>query len=989
MSIHPYRITILILSLLAVILGGCSDDTPPANYDPDAENDRFIGDSRVFELGEQAEGFRYDEFVLKILAPDGSVITRSGRHDRHNGLSRFTMQNGLKDGVYRLLHLEYDRSLNPDLDRLPEKFTTAHYGLGAAVTVGNGAITVTDTYNSDLGMYGSGTADDPYKIASYDQLERLMIYVNSASTNAKVTPSTYFEQLQPIDMDMASYDCDLRNGWYPIGSDTNLPFRGVYKGNTISNLWSDRGAAPAVGLFGYIHNATLTDLRMEDCFMTGNYAVGTVAGAVIAAGDDHGKSNIINCSAIRCEVKGSAQSFAIGGIAGTVDMQGSLLLSGCSNEGGTVTGSYNVGGILGGSAVRSLTVITDCENRSPVTGEFSGVGGIAGVCDTLNVTGCSNHADIKGATLYSGQQGQSGIATGGIIGGSGMSALASVVNHGKVTGHDGVGGILGSTRVSGGDSGFVFNTSVIRGGGNTAEISGHDGVGGIMGEGQFGCYATYNTGDVAGNDYVGGLAGNTSLSSPQNSVNTGTISGQNYVAGIIAKTSMGIVATVQNAGTVKASGHHAAGIAGLSGNNTIIHYCANTGEINGTSNTAGIIGEIGDPRKWSAANIADCVVGSLEVVMAFLGPAMSMTSMAIHGTAHVAAIGIHITETLVDAALILTDAALVSYGVYEILEAEAEEIEEAIHAGATAIRSDIDSEIRNIRKQIFSTHPGTLYSPSSLAEYADNVSQVVDYIETGDNDEFFNDNLNLMRENRAEEEEHHKHNAEIVHEVIGGICIAVSTVAAIGGIVASGGSAAPFIAAGMFAAVVGGVNAITKATGDFHANSAIVSQCLNTGKINSASSESGAIAGVLQDACLIEFCVNPSHITGRTDPFAGKYHRKAQTVHSISAGPVDSLVEPILPECFNTAVYFPLDLSDTMRQTYFAGYSCYPMSAAMISDRNQYYQHWVNDIYEPQIPYTFNIPIGPERFFEIPQGVDGAFPLPRRSRAARETLADW
>ena len=65
------------------------------------------------------------------------------------------------------------------------------------------------------------------------------------------------------------------------------------------------------------------------------------------------------------------------------------------------------------------------------------------------------------------------------------------------------------------------------------------------------------------------------------------------------------------------------------------------------------------------------------------------------------------------------------------------------------------------------------------------------------------------------------------------------------------------------------------------------------------------------------------------------------------------------------------------------------MSAAMISDRNQYYQHWVNDIYEPQIPYTFNIPIGPERFFEIPQGVDGAFPLPRRSRAARETLADW
>lgn len=979
--------------LAVAALTACHDDDgiqPPSVYEPEAENDMFIGDSKIFELTGQADDFLSEEFTLKILAPDGSVITRSGRHQRHNGAARFMMQNGLKDGTYRLLHLEYDRSVNHDLDKLPERFTTAHYGLGTAVTVKGGSISVTDSYNPELGMYGSGTEADPYRIASYDQLERLMIYVNSASTNKKVTPQTYFEQLQPIDMDMASYDCDLRYGWYPIGSDTNLPFRGVYKGNTITNLWCDRGNAPGVGLFGFIHNAVITDLHMEDCIMRGNYATGTVAGAVITAGDDHGKSSIINCSTSGCDVKGSDQSFAIGGIVGAVDMQGSLLLSGCSTHEGKVSGSYNVGGILGGSAIRSVTVIADCENRTPVTGEYGGVGGIAGVCDTLNVTGCTNYAEICGATCYTSDSGQSGVAAGGIAGGTGMSMMASVTNHGKVSGHFGVGGIIGSTRIKGDDkSGYLFNSAVIKGAGNTGEVSGHDGVGGIMGEGQFGCYAVYNTGTVEGNDYVGGIAGNTSLSSPQNAINTGNVSGRNYVAGIIAKTTMGIVAAAQNSGLITATGHHAAGITGLSGNNTIIHYCANNGAVSGTSQVGGIIGEIGDPRHWSAANIADCVVGSLECVMAFLGPAMSVTSMAIHGTAHVAAIGIHITETLVDAALILTDAALVSYGVYEILEAEAEQIEAAIHAGAEGIRSEIDNEISDLRQKCFATQQNPLFNSGTLATYSDYVGKLTEYIGQEGNDEFFNENLNLMRELRAEEMEHQKHVSEIIHEVIGGICIAVSTVAAIGGIVASGGAAAPFIAAGMFGALVGGLNAITKGVGDFQANSAIVSQCINAGAVNASSSPSGGIAGELQDACLIEFCVNTSKVGKYSSPFAGKYHQKAETVHSINVGEIEGSATSAITCCTNGVIYHSGYFSEMERKLFYDQTHCYPMNAEMIGDPTQYHKEWLSNLYQPPVMTTFELPIGPDRIFNIPEGAEGAFPVPCNSRAASETLINW
>lgn len=974
----------------AILMGACSDDNPdvPSTYDPSAENDSFLGNTSYFEIMEQTSNFAYEEYSLKIEAPDGSIITRAGHQKRVNGVSQFNLYNGLKDGTYRLLYLEYNRSLNHALDALPEKFTHAHYGLGGTVEVKDGQIKPTGHYDSAIGLCGSGTSDDPYIIASYDQMERLMLYVNSAETNRLVTPGTYFKQVQPIDMDMACYDCDLRYGWYPIGCDTNLPFRGVFIGNTISNLWCDRGNSPGIGLFGYVYNATISGIDMEDCYMTGNYAVASVVGAVIAGGDDPGKSTVANCNVRRSEVLGTDQSFAIGGIVGALDVRGNVLITGCSYDGGKVTGSYNVGGILGGGSVRSTTVIADCVNSSPVTAGYSGAGGIVGACDTLNVTGCTNNGEIRGATYYAGAEGTGGIGAGGIAGGAGMSALSSVVNNGKVSGYDGVGGILGSTRVKGDDqTGYTFNTTIIRGGYNAADVSGHNSVGGAAGEAQFGCYGVCNTADITGNDYVGGIVGNTAISSPQNSLNTGKVTGRNYVAGIVAKTSMGVVASSQNAGEITATGHHSAGIVGLSGNNTIVHYCANLGKITGKGNVGGIIGEIGDPREWSAANIADCVVGSLECAMAFLGPTMAVTGAVLHGTSKAVAIGIHVTEFLTDAVLNLTDAALVSYGVYEILEAEAPEIEESIHVSTEAIRADIDSRIRDLRAQICSEfNNNKLYSATSIQDYSQSIDALNQYVEEEGNDEIFNDNLNLIREKRAEEEENFKHNAEIVHEVIGGICIAASTVAAIGGIVASGGTAAPFVVAGMFSATLGGINAITKATGDFKVNSAVVSQCMNTGSIAAASGPAGGIAGELQDGCLIEYSINVPDFPSGTDPFAGSYHSHSLTRYSISAGRSDDLFSSTSTHCSDVAVYWPYNMAETVRHDNYEMYGYYAFSADMISTESAYHQAWKHG--SLGVLYTFEIPVGKGKFFDIPDGMENGFPIPHKSRAASDTLLE-
>lgn len=995
---HRLRMALtMIVAVMALSFTACHDDMPDgvenSLYDEVQEKDNFVGSTRSITLGAQGEEFPYKEFVLGLLAPDGSIIKRAGTVDRSRGAVEARLINGLKDGQYRLLYLEYDRHLNSELDKLPERFERARFGLGSRIEIKEGSVRMLDSYNQKMGLCGDGTIDNPFVISSDDQMIKLMMKVNSAATNKDITSETYISQVVPIDMDMASFSCDMRYGWYPIGCDVNLPFRGVFLGNEITNLWCDRPASPGVGLFGFIYNSAVKNVKIKDSEFTGNYAVGSVVGAVISGGDDHGKSVIADCSVRNTTVVGSDGSFAVGGIAGAVDMYGNLLLTGCSNDSSRVSGSYNVGGILGGGARRSTTMIASCYNRTPITGEYSGTGGIVGACDTLNVTACTNFAPVKGAVSYSGATDTSGVGTGGIAGGAGMCALTSVVNHGDVSGADGTGGLIGSTRIAGGNgNSYVYNNCIVRGGGNNGKVSGNDYVGGAMGEGQFGCYGFYNEGAVTGRDYVAGTVGDTSISSVHNAVNTGAISGRAYVAGIMAKTTMGMLATSHNYGKVSASDHHAGGIVGLAGNNTVLHYCGNFAQVLASNHVGGIVGEIGDPRKWSGANIADCVVGGLEIAFAVLGPALSVTSMAIHSAAHVAAIGIHILEVTLEGCLLLTDSGLLLYGLYEIFGAEGAELQDDIHADMTAIRNDIDSRITSIRNAGNAEALAAGYDPAAISAYPPLVDKVNKYVEQEGNDETFYENLNLMREERAEELEAKKHAGEIAHEIVGGLAVAVSAVSAVCALVASGGTAAPFIVTGSLMAIVGGVNAITKATGDFQVNSAIVSQCINAGAVSGDAANTAGIVGELQDGCLVEYCVNAVDMPTNYQPFAAKCHKHAEIQRSVSAGKTSTSSNSgytlSAGDCSNLAIRTDKDVSSKTLNESIVYYGCYLLSQQAIGDSKSYDTGW--EYYDSQINtirhVVFKISEGSDGLMIVPAVKGNSFPVPNKSRVAAETL---
>ncbi len=871
MRLYP----ILFALAAALLLPACTDEIDGPD-EPEFPGDTFVGDTRVMALGPETEGFSSPGFTLVLQAPDGSMISRTGQHQRSGASSRLTLDTGLSDGEYRLMYLEYPIEENPALADLKSEFATTQFGLGSRVEIAGGTVTVLDTYDEEIGLPGKGTADEPYEISSYNNLIKLAQVVNSEEKNSLITADTHFRQTGKIDMYQASREVDRRYGWLPIGANPALPFRGHYHGAAISTLIIDREHSAGVGLFGYVHNAAFDGVSFSNSAISGNFATGMLVGASLTGGNDRGMLTITDCHVSGCEVTGSDESVGIGGLLGAADMHTRAYLQNCSSTDNKISAAYNAGGLAGAAGIYSCLAFSDCVNTSPVSASYAGAGGMVGSCDSLYTTACSNAGIIRGAMAYSpGDTKNSGIGAGGLAGGAGMTSVTSSSNTGAVSGYAGVGGLIGSTRVKGSDAdAYMYNNVVARYCWNEGEVSGTECVGGLMGEAQAGTYAVYNTGRVSGTSYVAGIAGCTSIAVVHNAINTGEVSGGDYVAGIVGKTQFGSIALNHNYGPLAATGRNLAGVVALAGNNTIVHYCGNFGDLNatGTGPVGGIVGEIGDPREWTAMNIAECVIGSMEVVMGFVGPLLAVTEHPIAQASKVLKNFLRVAEVATDAGLLISDTVLWGMGVDEMIEEEeVAELQATLDEKSISINEEIKSCMRQMRAS--ATYASGAFDTSALAEgYLTELESTLAYYESEGGELAFNEEINLTREDRAGYlEKTHKTN-EIIHQVVSGVCILVGTVASIGGIVATGGAAAPFVIAGSLASIAGGLNAITKSCMEFEDNAVFISQCVNTGAIRASSGDVGAIAGRVEDNSIVRDCLN----TGNGNRYGCLPHDRAR-----------------------------------------------------------------------------------------------------------------
>lgn len=200
----------------------------------------------------------------------------------------------------------------------------------------------------DYTWYGTGTSTAPYQIRNTDHMTMLAERVNAGTNYA----GTYFKQCEILEY------TGTENNYTPIGIYTNAPtnpFMGTFDGDgkaiigirsTTDNTYS--------ALFSYIVNATIKNLRLDDCQFKGtntNSGAGAIVGfAGSTVGHTYTIENCIVGSDVTCE------GTKVGGIAAS-SIDGTI--KGCVSA-AALTGNRCVGGIIG--RMNTLVTVTLQDN---------------------------------------------------------------------------------------------------------------------------------------------------------------------------------------------------------------------------------------------------------------------------------------------------------------------------------------------------------------------------------------------------------------------------------------------------------------------------------------------------------------------------------------------------------------------------------------------------------------------------------------------------
>jgi len=249
---------------------------------------------------------------------------------------------------------------------------------------------------------GEGTEAEPYQIANLDDLQLLI--------NTEEDFDKYFILINDIDAGNTStwFDPNDANkkGFTPIGNYESTKFTGHFNGQgyTISNLYIDRSIDQYTGFFGYTDRATISNLSIVDCAITGSEYVGALIGKAQY-------TNINDCS-VNGSVSGKSN---IGGLAG--ELGGGLVLGentgivvNCSSQGNITGTEFNAGGLFG--ATSSGASIERSVSHALVNG-YDGVGGFIG----------NSRADVKYCYATGNVTGR--VSVGGFIGGKPGSSSTS------------------------------------------------------------------------------------------------------------------------------------------------------------------------------------------------------------------------------------------------------------------------------------------------------------------------------------------------------------------------------------------------------------------------------------------------------------------------------------------------------------------------------------------------------------------------------------
>ena len=231
------------------------------------------------------------------------------------------------------------------------------------------------------------------------------------------------------------------NNWTAIGDfSATAPFIGSFdgQGHYISDLNINLPSSSHQGMFGYINNAVIKNLGLENCDIEGANNVGGFVGRMDG-------STIVEKCYVTGDITGTQN---VGGIVGTHNANA---IQSCYFY-GSVDGGDAVGGIAGNcSSVNQI--VQNCYSTGTVEGAMMAVGGVVGV-SAKGIKNCYSTSSVTGT--YVGTINN----IGGIIGYASDNIINCVALNPTITSEVNNASYIG--RVHGGNNGVSFLTSYAR-----------------------------------------------------------------------------------------------------------------------------------------------------------------------------------------------------------------------------------------------------------------------------------------------------------------------------------------------------------------------------------------------------------------------------------------------------------------------------------------------------------------------------------------------
>lgn len=443
--------------------------------------------------------------------------------------------------------------------------------------------------------------------------------------------------------------------WIPIGKDYSLPFTGSYDGKdykiynlNIVGVAEEGQVVQYTGFFGAINNATLSNITIASGEVKGyRYTAALAARA-------QGTGEIVNCKnyatvigeetvtgGLVAQLMGITikESLNYGRVEGRSEVGGIVATAQggqegivvCENHGEVYAATGPVGGIVG----NANTNVTECKNMGLVNGNIS-VGGIAGSYSGRGskLSKCSNAGEVMARAQ----------SVGGIVGSVGYGTIEECTNEGTIVAApqenekgelvntESLGGIVGSVTEGGlvqnctNLENSVFNVGTshavggiagymrkgeIKGCINQCQITAEgENTGGIVGF----CWGTAeqctNEAAITGRRFVGGIAGFTEegYGKVRACQNNGAVKGTEDFVGGITGIAWGVVSASRNNAAVE-GGPYTGGICGaVAGNYAWLLASSNFGEVKGSDNVGGVVGEMRQnalvEASYSVANVS-------------------------------------------------------------------------------------------------------------------------------------------------------------------------------------------------------------------------------------------------------------------------------------------------------------------------------------------------------------------------------------------------